>query len=148
LGLKVQGAKMASPKMRRCLEYFFEKFTLPHWFINYNKTSRSASRGGKKDWPFWVFYIGVGYGHCLLLISYHLKYTLFSDAEIIVSQKSLRVILVLLFTSFLALVTASIYTIALNEAKFAKALSGICRFQANFEGGMKIQCTAYTTNQV
>jgi hypothetical protein len=139
---------MASPRMWRYFEYFFEKFTLPHWFINYNKTSRSASRGGKKDWPFWVFYIGVGYGHCLLLISYHLKYTLFSDAEIIVSQMSLRVILVLLFTSILALATASIYTIAFNEAKFAKALSGICLFQSNFECGITIQFTAFVTNQV
>jgi hypothetical protein len=125
---------MASPKMWRYFEFFFEKFTLPHYFVKYNKTSRSAKRGGKKDWPFWAFYIAFAYGHCLLLIYYQLKYAVFSDAEISVSQRSLLVILVLFFTSIMVLVTASTYTIILNEAKFAKAFSGICRFQSNFEG--------------
>jgi hypothetical protein len=125
---------MASPKMWRYFEFFFEKFALPHYFVTYNKTSRSAKRGGKKDWPFWAFYIVFAYGHCLLLIYYQLKYAVFSDAEISVSHRSLLVILVMLFTSIMVLVTASIYTIVLNEASFVKALSGIGRFQSIFEG--------------
>jgi hypothetical protein len=125
---------MASPKMWRYLEFFFDKFTLPHWFIKYNKTSRSAKRGGKKDWPFWVLYIGIAYPNILLLIFYQLKYAVFSNAEMVASQRPLLVILVLLFTSIATFATASLYTIVLNEGQFAKALSCICRFQSNFEG--------------
>jgi hypothetical protein len=124
---------MASPKMWRYFDIFFDKFKVPHWLINYNKTTRSAKRGGKKDWPFWAFYIAFAYSHGLLLLYYHLKYAVFSDAEI-VSQKDLRVILVMLFTSIMVLVAASIYTIVLNEASFVKAGSGIGRFQSIFEG--------------
>jgi hypothetical protein len=129
---------MASPKMWRYFEIFFETFALPHYFVEYNKTSRSARRGGRREWPFWAFYIAHGYGHGLLLIYYQLKYAVLSEPEISVSQRSLLVIFALFFTSIMVLATASIYTILLNEAKFAKTLSGICRFQSNFEGDIQI----------
>jgi hypothetical protein len=122
---------MASPKMWRYLEFFFDKFTLPHYFVKYNKTLRSAKRGGKRDWPFWAFYIGIGYGHVLLLIYYHLAVLWNKDES---PLKALRVIFVMLFTSIVVLVTACVYTILLNESRFAKYLSSICRFQTNFEG--------------
>jgi hypothetical protein len=123
---------MASPKMWCYFEFFFDKFKLPYDLVKYNKTTRSA-KGGKKDWPLWLLYIGIGYSHGLLLLYYQLKYVVFSDAEI-VSQKYLRVILVMLFTSIMVLVAASIYTIVLNEGRFVKAWSGIGRFQSIFEG--------------
>jgi hypothetical protein len=137
---------MASPKMFRYFEFFFEKFTLPHYFVKYNKISRSTKRGRKKDWPFWVFYIGILYSHGLLLIYYQLA--ALSNKENNTPLKALRIVFVMLFTGLMVLATASVYTILLNEERFSKALSRICRFQTNLEGEIQISSIAVIKRQV
>jgi hypothetical protein len=128
-------SKMASPKMWRYLEFFFDNLTVPHYFVTYNKTSKTTKRVAKENWSFSVLYMVFAYVHCVLLIYYQSKYALFSaTGDISVTQKSLLSIFVMLFTSIMVLINASVYTIAFKDPGYAEALTGVCLFQPNFEG--------------
>jgi hypothetical protein len=72
---------MASPKMWRYLEFFFDNLTVPHYFVTYNKTSKTTKRVAKENWSFSVLYMVFAYVHCVRMIYYQSKYALFSDTD-------------------------------------------------------------------
>jgi hypothetical protein len=125
---------MASPKMWRYLELFFDKFTLPHYIVNYNGLSKSLHREKKHAWAYLTFNTFYIFGLDSIIIYSNLKSAFTTTNQLNDAQRSLRVIFSFLFASIGALTILCLHTIAFNQAKFLKNMNAIFRFQQTLAG--------------
>jgi hypothetical protein len=124
---------MASPAMWRYLELFFDRFTLPHYILSYNRLS-SLRRETKHAWAYLTFNTFYMFGLDSIIIYSNLKSAFTTNNQLNDGQRSLRVIFSFLFASIGALILVFLYTIAFNQAKFSKTFNAIRRFQPTLAG--------------
>jgi hypothetical protein len=125
--------------MWRYVEILFDKFTLPHYIVTWDGSSKSLKRRTGKQLKYFILYEVNSNINVVLMVYYHLTIG-FSTQETLIqaSTKPLLVIFGLLTMGSAFLSKIFIYTLAFNDGKFINATDVTVKFLHILNGNQSI----------